>query len=92
MLSAYGQTTVNRVYSDPDEMRLLGQTSITQTANHALSSTERAMLCRKGRGFISFRCQVDGTGRIESITAVQLYQAARMVPVSLLAKLKERVG
>ncbi|HEX8658107.1 MAG TPA: hypothetical protein VF690_11250 [Hymenobacter sp.] len=50
------------------------------------------MLCRKGRGFISFRCQVDGTGRIESITAVQLYQAARMVPVSLLAKLKERVG
>ena len=89
--SAYGQTTANRVYSDPDEMRLLEPTSVTQAANQAFSSTERAALCRKGRGFITFRCQVNGTGRIESITAVQLDQAASTVPAPMLAKLKERV-
>uniref|UniRef100_UPI003CF88341 hypothetical protein n=1 Tax=Hymenobacter sp. B1770 TaxID=1718788 RepID=UPI003CF88341 len=88
---AYGQATVNQAYSDPDEMRLLDRTSVTRAAHQALSSSERAVLCRKGRGFISFSCQVDGTGRIEAITAVQLYQAAKEVPAPMLAKLQERV-
>ncbi|HEX8330797.1 MAG TPA: hypothetical protein VF629_24915 [Hymenobacter sp.] len=88
---AYGQATDNRAYSDPDEMRPLVRTSVTRAAHQALSSSEQAVLCRKGRGFISFRCQVDGSGRIEAITAVQLYQAAKQVPAPMLAKLQERV-
>lgn len=91
LTSAYGQTEANQVFSDPDEMRLLVRTSVTDAANQTLSSTERAMLCRKGRGFISFGCQVDGSGRIEAITAVKLYQAARQVPAPILAKLQKRV-
>ena len=59
--------------------------------NHALAATERALLCRKGRGFIEFRFQVDGTGRIQAITGVQLYQAARVVSAPMLAKMKERI-
>ena len=89
--NAYGQANANQAYSDPDEMRLLVRTSVTQAAHQALSSTEQAALCRKGRGFISFGCQVDGTGRIEAITAVKLYQAAREVPAPMLAKLQKRV-
>lgn len=89
--NAYGQTKANRAYSDPDEMRLVVPTAVAQAANHALMATERAMLCRKGRGFIEFRFQVDGTGRIQAITGVQLYQAARAVPAPMLAKMKERI-
>ncbi|UOQ98700.1 hypothetical protein MUN81_04220 [Hymenobacter sp. 5317J-9] len=91
LLSAYGQTKANQVYSDPDEMRPLVPSAVAQAANHALSSAERVTLCRKGRGFIEFRFQVDGNGRIEDITGVRLYKAAREVPMPLLAKMKERV-
>jgi len=89
--SAYGQTKDNQVYSDPDEMRLLVRTVVAQAANHALTATERAALCRQGRGFIEFRLQVDGRGRIQSITGVQLHQAARKIPAPMLAKMKERI-
>ena len=88
---AHGQAIGNRVYFDPDEMRLLVPTAVTQGANHALSSTERAVLCRKGQDFIKFRFQVDGNGRIEAITGVRLYQAARGGPTPMLAKMKERI-
>lgn len=88
---AYGQVKASRVYSDPDEMRLLVPTAVAQAANHALTATERGILCRKGRGFIEFRFQVDGTGRIQTITGVQLYQAAREVPAPMLVKMKERI-
>ena len=88
---AYGQAKVNRIYSDPDEMRLLVPTAVAQAATHALAATERAVLCRKDRGFIEFRFQVDGNGRIQTITGVQLYQAAREVPAPMLAKMKERI-
>lgn len=88
---AYGQAKANRVYSDPDEMRLLVPTAVAQAANHALTAAERGVLCRKGRGFIQFRFQVDGTGRIQTITGVQLYQAAQEVPAPMLAKMKERI-
>ena len=72
-------------------MRPLVPTALAQAANHALTATERAVLCRQGRGFIEFRFQVDGTGRIQSITGVQLYQAAQAVPAPMLAKMKERI-
>ena len=88
---AYGQTKGNQVYSDPDEMRLLVPTVVAQAATHALTATERAVLCRKGRGFIEFRFQVDGRGRIQSITGGQLHQAAREIPALMLAKMKERI-
>ena len=88
---AHGQTKANRAYSDPDEMRLLVPTGVAQAAKRALTSPERAVLCRKGRGFIEFRFQVNGNGRIEAITGVRLYQAAQAVPTSLLAKMKERI-
>ena len=88
---AYVQAKADRVYSDPDEMRLLVPTAVAQAANHALTTTERAVLCRQGRGFIEFWCEVDGNGRIQSITGVLLYQAARAVPAPMLAKMKERI-
>ena len=88
---AYGQAKADRVCSDPDEMRLLVPTAVAQAANHALTTTERAVLCRQGRGFIEFRFEVDGNGRIQSITGVQLHQAAQAVPAPMLAKMKERI-
>ena len=88
---AHGQAKANHVYSDPDEMRLLVPTAVAQAANHALTATERAALCRRGRGFIEFRFQVDGTGRIQTITGVKLSQAAQGVPAPMLAKMKERI-
>ena len=75
--SAHGQAKANDVFTDPDEMRLLVPTSVAHAANLALSPTERAWLCAKGRGFIEFRFQVDGKGRVEAITGVRLHQAAQ---------------
>lgn len=88
---AQGQAKASVAFSDPDEIRLLVPTAATQAAHHALTATERASLCHRGRGFIQFTCQVNGNGHIAAITNVQLFQAAQTVPASIVTKLKSSI-
>jgi len=88
---AHGQAKAGQVYADPDGLMPEKPAAVANAANHALTSSERSVLCPKGRGFITFRLQVDGAGQIETITAVELHLAAREVPIPMLAKMKERI-
>lgn len=88
---APGQAKASVAFSDPDEIWLLVPTAAIQAAHHALTATERASLCHRGRGFIQFACQVNGNGHIAAIANVQLFQAAQTVPASIVTKLKSSI-
>lgn len=87
----YGQAHRDKVYSDPDEVRLDAHQTLAKAIHKAFSRDELAQLCAKGKGYISFACQVDTSGRIEQITSVKCYDAALKLPVAALRKLKESI-
>jgi hypothetical protein len=69
----------------------LNPRAFVQLPKQVLSQAERAGVCQSGRRDISFRCQVDSTGRILAVTAMNPDGTAGKLPAPVLAKLEEGI-
>ena len=87
----YGQQA-NQAYSDPEEIWLRDSQAPARAANRAaLTARERAAICRLGRGYVEFACQLDSSGRIQTITKTRLADAANSLPPTAIACIRESV-